>query len=129
MAGMRMSREMSRSRSRARRAVRSMSMSALLGVVVGLVDVVVQVGVVVLVTVVGGARRGAGAGELDLHGGPRQGGVRVLLGARRRLLRGRHLDGDALVVGAHQPPGDPGSLERGEGDEAGDVAAVVARLG
>src|SRR6476661_3327760 len=99
---MRMSREMSRSRSRARRAVRSMSMSALLGVVVGLVDVVVQVGVVVLGTPVVMALGSAGARELDLHGGARHGGVRVLLGAGGRLPGGGHLDRDGLVVGADE---------------------------
>src|SRR6476469_5889793 len=96
------SRAIPRSRSRARRAARSMSMSALLALVV--------------------------AGELDLHDGALDHGVRERLGAGGCRLAGGHLEADLGGRGADHPPGDlaPVVVHR---DEPADVAPEVSGLG
>src|SRR6478672_3629796 len=93
--------EIPRSRSRARRAERSMSMSALLALV--------------------------GAGELDLHDGTLDRGIRERLGAGGSALGGGDLEGDLGGRGSDHPTGDlaPVVVRR---DEPADVAAEVAGL-
>src|SRR5437870_9339132 len=111
MAGMRMSREMSRSRSRALSAARSMSMSVLLRSLVVV-------------------RSGVGApspGELDLHHGAGDVGIREVGGGGRRAFRGRYLQGHAALPRAHDPSGHGVALQGREGYQPRDVAAEMVR--